>query len=219
MLEPEALGRVWVLGLLDQGRLIAVALIDPVARLLLDPLPRLLRELALELLLLLTLAQLRAQPVLLELALVLVLLVLRGRRLQERAEIVVLGDVAVLLGALRLGLILVVRLQDPVLVARTRRGVRDRQRATAVAIVGPEDVRRGQQLRRGRRGGASVAVGRGALCGREQRRQGAGEGVDLVRREHRAVRQLRLVLGEQPLQPQQQRELAPPAGCPTTNRL
>src|SRR5207237_1748148 len=204
VLEPEALGRVGVLGLLGQGLFIAFALLDPIARLLLDPLARLLRELGLELLLLalaLALAQLRAQPVLLELALV--LLVLRGGRLQQGAEIVVLGDAVLLLGLIRLGLILVVRLKDTVLVARARRrgGGRIRQRAAVIRIVGTEDVRGGQQLGRGRRGGASVAVGRGALGGRQQRRQRARERVDLVRREHRAVRQLRLVLGEQPLQP------------------
>jgi hypothetical protein len=44
----------------------------------------------------------------------------------------------------------------------------------------------------------------------EQRGECAGQRVDLMGGEHCPVDQLRLVLGEQPVQPEQQRPLAPP---------
>ena len=44
----------------------------------------------------------------------------------------------------------------------------------------------------------------------EQRDQGAGQRVDLVRVERRAVGEVRLVVGEQPLEAEHQRVLAPP---------
>jgi hypothetical protein len=49
----------------------------------------------------------------------------------------------------------------------------------------------------------------------DQLGQGAGERVDLVRVELGAVAQLRRLLGEQPLEPEQQREVAAPLdrGC------
>src|SRR5439155_5787289 len=74
----------------------------------------------------------------------------------------------------------------------------------------PEDVGRSEQLRGGRGGGAPVPGGRWTLrCG-EQRRERPRQSVDLVQREDGAVRELWLVLGEQPLEPQKQREFAPP---------
>ena len=58
---------------------------------------------------------------------------------------------------------------------------------------------------RGRCGGRPVALRLG-----EQRGERAGEGVDLMRVEQGPVRQVRLVLGEQPLEPEQQRVVAAP---------
>ncbi len=57
--------------------------------------------------------------------------------------------------------------------------------------------------------GLAVAV---ALRLREQRGQRAGQRVDLVGRQHGAVDERRLVLGEQAVEPQQQRPAAAPAG-------
>ena len=64
-------------------------------------------------------------------------------------------------------------------------------RATAVAVA------------------VAVAVDRALGLG-EQRGQRARQRVDLVGREHRPVDEVRLLLGEQPLEPEQQRELAAP---------
>src|SRR5262249_22278403 len=54
-------------------------------------------------------------------------------------------------------------------------------------------------------GAGAVALGLG-----EQRRQRPREGVDLVRRQDRAVGEVRLLLGQQALESEQQRELAAP---------
>ena len=58
-------------------------------------------------------------------------------------------------------------------------------------------------------GRAGAVFGRRLLLG-HQLGQGAGEGVDLVRVEFGAVAQLRRLVGEQPLEPEQQREVAAP---------
>jgi hypothetical protein len=195
VLEPEALGRVRVLGLLAE-RLLFVVLVDPVARLLLRiGLGGRLFGLG------------ERVVVLLDLVLVLVVvlvLVLVGGGARDGSQLVVLlvvlvvevllvvlGLVLVLLGGGRLG-----RLRDVLLGGR--------------GLVGPEDVGGGQQLGRGgrRRG----PVGSRALGLGQERGQGAGQGVDLVGREHRAVGELRLLVGHQALEPEQQRELAPPCG-------
>ena len=55
--------------------------------------------------------------------------------------------------------------------------------------------------------GVAVAV---ALRLGQQRGQRARQRVDLVGREHGAVHEMGLLLGEQPLEPEQQRELPPP---------
>src|SRR5207248_10325721 len=60
-------------------------------------------------------------------------------------------------------------------------------------------------VRRGAVAGGAVAL----LLGQE-RRQRPGEGVDLVRRKDGAVGEMGLVLREQPLEPEQQREVAAP---------
>ena len=66
-------------------------------------------------------------------------------------------------------------------------------------------------------GSSSAATGRRAVGARSarlqlrgERDQRAGEGVDLVRVQHRAVGQVRLVLGQHPLEPQHERVVAPP---------
>ena len=73
---------------------------------------------------------------------------------------------------------------------------------------------RRRRAARARRGGrAAVAVRRGGgLRGGQQRRERARQRVDLVRGQHGAVGELRLVLGEHALEAEQQRELAPPGG-------
>ena len=85
--------------------------------------------------------------------------------------------------------------------------------AVLLGVLVPGD-RRGDELgglgRGGRRPGAvhrpvAVALGLG-----QERGQRAGQRVDLVGGQHRPVGQVRLLLGEQPLQPEQQRELPPP---------
>ena len=58
----------------------------------------------------------------------------------------------------------------------------------------------------------AVAVGAALLGLGQQRRQRARQRVDLVGREHGAVVELGLLVGEQALQPEQQRELAAPGG-------
>ena len=61
------------------------------------------------------------------------------------------------------------------------------------------------------RGRSPVAVAVAiALRLGEERRQRAGQGVDLMGGEHRAVDEVRLLLGEQSLQPEQQRVRPPP---------
>ena len=64
------------------------------------------------------------------------------------------------------------------------------------------------------RGGGTVpalaVIATVALRLGEQRGQRAGQGVDLVGGEHGAVDEMRLLLGEQPLEPEQQRELPAP---------
>ena len=60
-----------------------------------------------------------------------------------------------------------------------------------------------------RRGGGAVPVAVALGLG-QQRGQRPGERVDLVGRQHRPVDQVRLLLGQQPLEPEQQRELAAP---------
>jgi hypothetical protein len=76
-----------------------------------------------------------------------------------------------------------------------------------VVVLLAGDAGRGQLERRIRHVTVAVAV---ALRLGQQRGQRAGQRVDLVGREDGAVGERRLVLGEQPLQPQQQRPLAPP---------
>ncbi len=201
VLEPEALGGVGVLGLLGQRLLVVLALVDPVAGLLVG--------LALGLgVLLLVLALVVCEQLLGELVLVgfVVVIVLVGRRTLDGAELlVVLVLLVLVLLGVALGLVLVVvRARIPV-----RLGVLVRARRRSV--VGTEDRRRGQQLGRGRgRGDATVALGARALRLGQQRRERARERIDLVGREHGAVGKLRLVVGEQSLQAQQQREVPAP---------
>ena len=84
-----------------------------------------------------------------------------------------------------------------VLVARPPRPGSRPRRAAAGSGGGPARA----PLRRA----VAVALGLG-----QQRGQRARQRVDLVGREHRAVGQVRLLLGEQPLEPEQQRELPAP---------
>jgi hypothetical protein len=65
----------------------------------------------------------------------------------------------------------------------------------------------GRRWRRRRRDPVAVAV---ALGLGEERGQRARQRVDLVGREHGAVGQLRLLLGQQPLEPEQQRVVPAP---------
>src|SRR5262249_30264829 len=77
-------------------------------------------------------------------------------------------------------------------------------------VLGAEDVGGGQQLRRGRGAGAAVAVRSGALGRGQQRGERARQRADLVTRQHGAVGQGGLRLGQQSLEPEQEREFAAP---------
>jgi hypothetical protein len=70
--------------------------------------------------------------------------------------------------------------------------------------------RRGRELTRFRDRTGAVAPVAIALRLGEQRRERSGERVDLVGGKHGAVREVGFVLGEQTLQPQQQREVLAP---------
>src|SRR2546430_1719784 len=201
MLEPEALGGVGVLRLLRERLLIP--LLDPIARLLLKGALRLRLRLLLER---------RWQPLVAQLVLLLVLR--RRRRPAQELLVVVIREVAILLVGL---LVLLGRL----LVAREPRcGVGFSERAIAPGggprgavlrgLLRAEYVRRGQQLRRCRGCRAAIAVG--GLRGGQQGGERARQGVDLMRGEHRAICQLRLLLGEHALEAQQQREFPAPRG-------
>ena len=216
VLEPEALGRVWVLGLLVQR--LFVRILGPVARLLLG----LAQQLDIRSDILGCLVELGLEQLAVERRLVVhLVLVLLGRRALHGAEVLIravlvfLIDVeVVLLVLLVIGLCLEGRRGGR---ARGVGGLERRRSGVGWArgavvrrehLVRTEDVSRGEQLGGG--GGAAVAIRRRRLGRSEQRRERAGESVDLVRGEHRAVGQLRLLLGEQALQPPQQRELAAP---------
>ncbi len=81
--------------------------------------------------------------------------------------------------------------------------------ADLVVALELELARRQLLDRGGRLGAVAVLLGLSLyLCG--QRDQGARQRVDLVRRQRRAVNQMRLLLGQDALESQDQRELAPP---------
>ena len=195
VLEPEALRCVGVLGLLAEDLFV---LLHPIPRLLLGL--ALLLDLLFELLLLLLVGLLLVGLLLVLVELVVVLLL--GRRARDRFQVVVV--LVEVVEVVLLGLVLLL-VGDPL-----RLAVSDRQLAVLrVGLVRPEDVRRGEQLRRGR-AAVAVAVRDRSLRLCEQGGERAGQRVDLVRGEDRAVDQLGLLLGEQPLEPEQQREFAPP---------
>ena len=152
MLEPEALGRVGVLGLLGEGLLVVIVLVDPIAGLLLG--------LALGGSVLGLPGAILAQQLVGELLLVLVVLVvlLVGGGALDRPEIVVIVIVLVLVVVrVRLGLVLVViSVRSP---ARRVRVLAVAHPSGCRGVVGTQDRGRGQQLRRGGgRPDAAVAV-------------------------------------------------------------
>ena len=93
-----------------------------------------------------------------------------------------------------------------------------RRRRVLVGLVRrdprPRGGRRGRErdaaLARAERRRAPLPPFAVALRLGQQRGQRARQRVDLVGRQHRAVGEVGLLLGEQPLEPEQQRELAPP---------
>ena len=150
VLEPEPLGRVWILGLLFELALLVLAL--PVLRLL-----------------------------------------VLGLRLVEVDRVCVL--VAVLVAVL---VLLVVIVGDAV---ACRQGARGRR----PAVPGARRV----AVARGRAVGGRRTVEAALVLG-QQRRQRSRQGVYLVGGENRSVGQARLVIGEQALEPKQQREPTAP---------
>ncbi len=202
VLEPEALGRVRVLGLVGD---VLLVLVHPVLGLLLGLLLDVLLWLGL-----------RLGQVELVVEVVVLLRGLGGGAL-DRSEVLVVVILVVQV------LVAVIRRRRPWPRRRAGEpvpvtGARPVLRLLLLGVVWPKDRRRGKQLRRGRGGGAAVAVRARALGLGQQGCQRAREGVDLVGREHGAIDQLRLVLGEHSFQAEQQRELAPPCGrwvlCP-----
>ena len=200
VLEPEALGRVRVLGLLGE-RLLLALLVDPVAGLLLRVAVKLLLGL-----LLLDVVVLLLELVLLEVVLLVILL---GRRSLHRAEILV---VLILILVLEVVLLLVLILGRLTISLGHPAGatVGGTVPGGGGDVIGTEDVGGGQQLGGGGRRRAAVGAGGGALGLRQQSGERSRQRVDLVRGEDGAVHERRLLLGEQPLQAEQQRELPPP---------
>jgi hypothetical protein len=195
VLEPEALGRIGILRLLAER--VLLVLIRPVARLLVGVALRLGVALLLGLVLVDRL----------ELIVIVLVLVLVGSGTLDGPELlVVLVEVVVVLGLLLvLVLLLGIGVRDP---CRSAVGLG----AVGGHLVGTEDVGRGEQLRRGGGSDTTIAARDRALGLGQQRRERARESVYLVRRELGAVGELRLIVGEQALESQQQRELAPPGG-------
>ena len=199
VLEPEALGRVGVLGLLGE-RLLVVLVFDPVAGLLVG--------VGLQLGLLRS-SSASGSSLVLELVVV-------HRRRPRRARRAARGR------ARRR------RPRRPPHRARPPARRRPRRRAAGAASPWPGTPRRHPPRTRARRGRrsrprrAARARPRRGRCRRsppgaaqrlgEQRGERAREGVDLVRGEHGAVDELRLVLGEHAFEAEQQRELPPPGG-------
>ncbi len=129
----------------------------------------------------------RVLGLLVQLALRLVLLVLPVLRL------LVLGALVLVLRALVVVLVLVevAKIRVVLIDDRLERSALD----AGLDVLGHDPI-------------GSRAVG--ALALGQQRGEGARQGIDLMGGEHRAVHQVRLLLGEQALQAQQQGELAPP---------
>ena len=140
------------------------------------------------------------------LVVVLVLVLIRSGTLNGAELVVVLVEVVVIIG-----LVLVLVLLLGVGIADSHGGAVGLG-SVGCHLVGAEDVGRGEQLRRGGGGNATIAARNGALRLGEQRHERARQSVYLVGRELGAVGELRLIVGEQPLESQQQRELAPPGG-------
>src|SRR5208282_1237438 len=148
------------------------------------------------------------EPVLVELVVVelVLLIVLVGGPL-HRAEVLVVVLLIV---------VVLVLVELLVLVLERRSGLLDGGRNPPAAVAGlglidAEDRSGGEQLGRCGGGGAPVARADALRLG-EQRGQRARKRVHLVRGQHGAVGEVRLVLGQQPLEAEQQRELAPPRG-------
>ena len=161
VLEPEALGRVGVLGLLGQ--------LTPPRR------PRRPSRAAPPRLGLRLLVGVVLVVVCLQLVVVvqLVVIVLVGRGALDWTELVVLLVVVELVVVVGLVFVLLLVGGD-ILVGAAGRGVGRRD------VLGTEDLGRGQQLGRGRRGGAAVAVAGGDLRGGEQCGKRSRQRVDLV---------------------------------------
>ena len=202
VLEPEALGRVRVLGLIGQ-RLVLLALLRPVPRLLVG----------------LGLGAPRSSSSL--------VLVDTPRRPRPRPRRPRRPPRAPRAGPGR-GLVLVVSSSSSSSAlwssssssspsAPAARAHRPRARARG-ASSGPRISAEASSSGEAEAAARPLPFGARRLRRGQQRRQRARQRVDLVRREHGAVGELRLVLGEQPLQAEQQREFAAP-GCRGVFRL
>ncbi len=193
MLEPEALRGIRVLGLLGELLLVGgdvgvVGLLVPVGerRLGLGAI-----ELGLQL----------CGDVVLVLVLVLVLVGLGG----STGELVV---VVVVIVAQRLLVVLFLLL----LLGRVRRLIAGapQERGVLLALVlDSQDLGVGQEVVDG--GAVLLAVGVAGERLGEEGGERSRESIDLVGREERLVGELRLVLGKHALEPEQQREVAPPS--------